>query len=184
MTGLFYLWATATDTASNKTVLKSGVFKLDNTNPIITLKGNSNITINRGTNYVDEGATAIDNDSGLDGNILVTSNLNTNIVGTYTITYNISDNAGNSAIPVTRTINVIDVLAPVITIQGSNPITISAGSVYSDAGATAVDDADGNVTDRIVITSNVNTNIVGTYTVTYTVKIMLIILLQLLARLM
>lgn len=170
MTGLFYLWATATDTASNKTVLKSGVFKLDNTNPIITLKGNSNITINRGTNYVDEGATAIDNDSGLDGNILVTSNLNTNIVGTYTITYNISDNAGNSAIPVTRTINVIDVLAPVITIQGSNPITISAGSVYSDAGATAVDDADGNVTDRIVITSNVNPNIVGTYTVTYTVK--------------
>jgi len=58
--------------------------------------------------------------------------------------------------------------SPVILIIGENPVTIKAGDVYVDAGATAIDYEDGDVT---VITSGldlVNTSIAGIYTVTYT----------------
>jgi hypothetical protein len=56
--------------------------------------------------------------------------------------------------------NPIDITPPVITI---------AGSEYVDAGATAVDDVDGDVTDRIEIDSNVNPLESGTYRVIYSV---------------
>jgi hypothetical protein len=58
---------------------------------------------------------------------------------------------------------------PVITILGSNPATIQAGFAYTDASATATDAEDGNLTSSIVATSNVNTNVLGTYSVIYSV---------------
>ena len=50
-----------------------------------------------------------------------------------------------------------DSTAPVITINGSNPVTISLNDSYSDAGATATDDhdgavaADGKLSRRVVL---------------------------------
>ncbi|HHT37918.1 MAG TPA: DUF5011 domain-containing protein, partial [Mollicutes bacterium] len=138
ITGSYYLWAMASDSEGNKTVISSNIFNLDNTKPVITLNGESNITINKGSTYSDAGATATDDHSGLASDVVVTGSVNPNVVGTYTITYNVSDKAGNAADPVTRTVNVIDVLAPVITIKGDNPATIYIGTTYSDAGATAL----------------------------------------------
>lgn len=59
---------------------------------------------------------------------------------------------------------------PVITLLGSNPVTIEVGSIYTDAGATALDDIDGNITDQIVVLNSVDNMTVGTYTVTYDVN--------------
>ncbi len=58
---------------------------------------------------------------------------------------------------------------PVITLNGSNPTTITAGTSWTDPGATATDAQDGNLTSAIVITGTVNTSVVGTYTKTYSV---------------
>ena len=169
VTGSYYLWAIATDTAGNETILGSNVFNLDNTKPVITLTGSSSVNVNKGSTYSDAGATATDN---INGTISVTAtgSVNPSIVGTYTITYNATDSSGNIANPVTRSVNVIDVLAPVITLLGSNPTTINVNSTYSDAGATALDDVDGNVTSKITGTGTVNPSVVGTYIITYTVK--------------
>ncbi len=62
--------------------------------------------------------TATDNvDGNLTANIVPTpTNLNTSEAGTFTITYSVSDAAGNSAIPKSRTVNVQDTEAPVIAI--------------------------------------------------------------------
>jgi len=168
VSGSYYLWARASDTVGNVTITSSNVFNLDNEKPVIKINGNSSLTINKGSTYSDEGATATDN---IDTTVTVTTtgSVNPNIVGTYTITYNAIDSSGNAATPVTRTVNVIDVKAPVITILGSNPATVSGGGTYSDAGATALDDVDGDVTSKITTTSTVNTNKLGTYTVTYKV---------------
>ena len=59
--------------------------------------------------------------------------------------------------------------APVITLLGSNPVNITEGATYSDAGATASDNEDGNLTASIVTSNPVDTAIPGTYTVTYDV---------------
>jgi hypothetical protein len=44
---------------------------------------------------------------------------------------------------------------------------VLVGDPYADAGATATDAIDGDVTSRIVVTNPVNTAVIGTYTVTY-----------------
>ncbi len=59
--------------------------------------------------------------------------------------------------------------APVITLVGQNPFSVTLGNTYTDAGATALDNEDGNITANIIVTSNVNTNVVGTYKVKYNV---------------
>ena len=60
---------------------------------------------------------------------------------------------------------VADTTAPVITVSGVNPVSIPQGSVYTDAGATAVDNVDGTVT--VSVSGTVDTAVVGAYTITY-----------------
>ena len=55
---------------------------------------------------------------------------------------------------------------PTITINGANPITISLGDTYNDAGATCTDNVDSSPT--LTDTSTVDTSSRGSYTVTYT----------------
>lgn len=45
-----------------------------------------------------------------------------------------------------------DTTPPVITLVGQNPVTVTLGGTYSDAGATAKDDKDGDITKNIVVT--------------------------------
>ncbi|MDD2490081.1 MAG: DUF5011 domain-containing protein, partial [Bacilli bacterium] len=50
----------------------------------------------------------------------------------------------------------LDLLPPVITLLGDNPVTINQGDEYVDAGATANDNKDGDLTFSIEVTNNVN----------------------------
>jgi hypothetical protein len=80
---------------------------VDQTPPVITLNGDANIELSLGDSFTDLGATALDNlDGDLSDKITVTGEVNTNIVGTYTLTYNVTDTDGNKAVEATRTINV------------------------------------------------------------------------------
>ncbi len=65
--------------------------------------------------------------------------------------------------------DVPDTTEPTITILGDNPATVTQGEVYTDAGATAIDDVDGNVTDQIQVSGSVNTTTPGTYEIIYNV---------------
>jgi len=58
-----------------------------------------------------------------------------------------------------------DTTAPVITLTGESNINLNVGDSYTEAGATAVDDVDGEV--AVVISGSVDTSIAGTYTITY-----------------
>ena len=110
---------------------------IDTTVPVITLTGNPTVTIEVGSMYTDQGATATDNyDTTL--TVVVGGDIvDTSLVGTYTVTYNVTDANGNAAVQVTRTVNVVDTTAPVITLTGDEIITIEVGSTYADAGATS-----------------------------------------------
>jgi WD40 repeat protein len=63
-----------------------------------------------------------------------------------------------------------DVTAPVITLVGDATLELTVGDTYTDAGATAEDDTDGDITADIVVVNPVDTGVVGTYTVTYNVE--------------
>jgi subtilisin len=139
----------------------------DTTPPVITLNGSNPVNITVGSTYTDAGAVAVDT---VDGSVtvVVTGAVNTTVVGTYIITYTATDKAGNEA-TATRTVNVIsitDTTPPVITLNGSNPVNITVGSTYTDAGAVAIDAVDGSV--AVVMKGSVNTKKAGTYIITYT----------------
>ena len=143
----------------------------DTTVPIITLTGDASVTIEVGSTYTDAGATATDNyDGDITEDIVTVNNVDTDVVGAYTVTYNVSDSSSNAATEVTRTVNVVDTTVPVITRLGEATVTIEVGTTYSDAGATALDNYDGDITEDIVTVNNVDTDVVGQYTITYNVS--------------
>jgi len=78
--------------------------------PVITLNGAAIINLSLGDTYTELGATATDNvDGDLTSSIVVGGDtVDTNQVGTYVVTYNVSDMAGNAAVEVTRTVNVTE----------------------------------------------------------------------------
>jgi lysophospholipase L1-like esterase len=80
----------------------------DTTPPTIILQGEVNVTLMQGDTYNDAGATANDDHDGdITEDIVTVSDVNTSKVGTYHVTYNISDHAGNAADEVVREVNVV-----------------------------------------------------------------------------
>lgn len=63
-----------------------------------------------------------------------------------------------------------DTTAPVIQVTGNAEVTVTFGTPYTDAGATAIDDVDGSVTAHLTVTNPVDTAVLGTYTITYQVS--------------
>lgn len=112
VTGMYYLWISAKDKSGNSTIIKSAVFNLDNTLPVISIVGNKKVMIHTGTLYKDAGATASDN---IDGNITIKIQINSNVnykkAGIYEVKYIVSDLASNTTIPVTRTVMVVDAVS-------------------------------------------------------------------------
>jgi len=60
--------------------------------------------------------------------------------------------------------------APAITILGDNPLEVDENGTYTEPGATATDNIDGDITESIATTGTVDTSAIGTYTITYTVS--------------
>lgn len=63
-----------------------------------------------------------------------------------------------------------DVVAPIITLNGLASVEIELNETYIDAGATAIDDIDGQVTVTDDSATAVDTTREGVYTVTYTAQ--------------
>ncbi len=169
--GTYTVTYTATDAAGNigtaeRTVIVDAV---DKTAPIVTLTGATTVNVEQDSAYTDEGATANDN---MDGAITpeMTSDVDTSVLGTYTVTYTATDTAGNIG-TATRTVIVVEVVpedttAPVVTLTGDATVHVDQDSTYVDAGATANDNIDGAITP--LMTGTVDTSIATTYTITYT----------------
>ncbi|HIP07628.1 MAG TPA: DUF5011 domain-containing protein, partial [Mariprofundaceae bacterium] len=88
---------------------------------------------------------------------------------TFTLAIGVADAFGSKA-SVNLNINivgipVVDQTAPVITLNGANPITVAQGAAYTDAGSTVTDNVDTGLI--ATVTGTVNTAVVGTYTLTY-----------------
>ncbi len=130
--------------------------------------------VRAGSAYEDAGATCTDEaDGDLTGQVRAVSTVNFAIPGVYTVTYACSDSAGNEATAV-RTVTVAEAGpaatpegAPAITVLGADPAAVAVGDAYSDAGATCVDEADGDLTGQVRAASGVNVYASGNYTVTY-----------------
>ncbi|WP_282055021.1 immunoglobulin-like domain-containing protein [Maribacter luteus] len=164
------------DSAGNPAVQKTRSVVVsaapDTTPPVITLVGGTvNLTV--GVTYVEPGYSATDNEDGnITGSVVVAGLPNTSVADTYTVTYNVSDSAGNPAVQKTRSVVVSaapDTTPPVITLVGGT-VNLTVGESYIDPGYSATDNVDGNITGSVVVAGLPNTSIADTYTVTYNVS--------------
>ena len=161
--GIYTITYSASDASGNQATATRTVNVVDTTDPVITVLGNNPETVEVGSTYNDAGATSDGGET-----VTTTGTVNANIVGTYTITYTVTDASGNQA-TATRTVNVVDTTAPVIQLVGSGTVSVEVGTAYLDAGATALDNYDGDISSSIITSNNVDSNTVGTYLVTYDV---------------
>ena len=91
--------ATSTVTATSNGL--SVIF--DRTPPIITLTGATTMTLTVGDTFSDPGASAVDTVDGTDS-VTTGGTVNTTTAGTYILSYNAADTAGNAAVTVARTV--------------------------------------------------------------------------------
>jgi hypothetical protein len=99
-------------------------------------------------------------------------NVNTNVVGSYSITLLATDKAGNPGRLIIKVLVVdgtVDNIPPVIKLKGKNPdtVSVSTSNTYKDSGATATDNIDKNLV--VSVSGSVDRKTEGTYTLTYTV---------------
>ncbi|MGZ4972049.1 MAG: beta strand repeat-containing protein, partial [Limisphaerales bacterium] len=142
----------------------------DTNGPVISVNVGTD-TVECHTSFIDAGATAND---ACDGSVIVTTtgSVDTNSVNFYTLTYSASDSHGNSS-TATRVVTVHDTTAPTLSLLGSPVTTISCGTPYSDAGATASDTCAGDLTSQIAVNYGglvPGAPVAGDYTITYNVS--------------
>lgn len=136
--------------------------------PMIHLEGKSTVEVPMGVDYHDTKVSAHSFFQDQTKKIKVKHNVNTNKAGTYHITYSIS--YLNGIIGKKRTVIVKDETKPVITINGNSKLYIEQGMEYKEAGYQAIDNNDGDITERVKVESNIDPNKLGTYEVNYTVS--------------
>ena len=132
------------------------------------ISGNTNINNNLLVNNVTTNATLT-----ISG---ITTLFNINILGELISTlptYDTNSAAAAAGIPLWgfyRTGGILkimtDVIAPIITLNGSSSISVSQGLAYTELGATAIDYFNNSIIP--IISGSVNTSTIGLYTITYT----------------
>ncbi len=160
----------STDCAGNWEECTQTITVDDTVAPTITLNGDSPMTVECGSSYHEPGASVDDNCCVDAGDLVIdSSSVNTSLVGSYTVTYDMEDCAQNAAQQVTRTVIVADTTSPTITLLGDDPVSILEGGTYTEAGATVSDACPGCVDagDLIIDSSAVDASTPGTYSVTY-----------------
>lgn len=134
---------------------------VDKTPPELTLEGEIKID-NCSKSYKEEGYNAIDN---YDGDL--TKSVEKEIKEDRII-YKVKDSSGNVTTK-ERIFTNIDKESPLIKLNGSS-VNLKINNKYVEQGFTVTDNCDSDLTSKVEITNNINTNKEGTYEVIYKVK--------------
>jgi hypothetical protein len=151
--GLYTVTYTVTDLSGNTATVYRYIKVIDTLKPVITLLGTNPATVQVLTSYTDDGVKVSDNyDNGttLNALLVVTSTVDITKIGTYLVTYNLSDASGNKAATVTRTVKVVDTIKPVVTLNGAQSDSVEVFDRYVDPGVTVSDNY--NIQQDLTIT--------------------------------
>ncbi|WP_164684901.1 beta strand repeat-containing protein [Brevibacillus reuszeri] len=171
--------ANVQDLAGNKYVptsahVNSGIdtVALDTTAPVITPVNDDNVVVTAAATWEAPAAVANDNvDGNISANVVVAysspdagsnvtnltsarAHLAANPGNKVTVTYNVSDAAGNDATEVTATFTSVaapDTTAPVITPVADDTVTVAAAATWEAPAAVANDNVDGNISANVVV---------------------------------
>jgi hypothetical protein len=178
--GLYVITYTVTDLSGNSSTVYRYAKIIDTIVPMLVLKGNATMDLEVNTPFTDPGFTASDNyypAPVLNPLVKIKSDLKDSVLGTYSITYSLTDPSGNVATTVTRIVNVIDTLKPLITLIGPQTDSIAVKTAYKDPGVSVFDNYSKGSDLTVAVSgsyytqfpSGTKTNLIGSYTIIYTV---------------
>lgn len=170
-TGTYQLVYIGTDSSGNVSApLVRTVIVQDTVAPEIALIGGDTVLVHVFSSYIDRGFIATDNYC-QNLQVRVTGQVNTNVVGEYLLTYNLTDCEGNQAIPRTRLVRVVDLQAPVIQLIGLPNITIARWEGFNDPGVSISDNYYDETTLQglLQVITNLDENWEGEYEYCYQV---------------
>ena len=104
----------------------------------------------------------------LDNYVVINDNLNLDKVGEYQVVYLLD--YGLLKREQVQTVKVVDNVKPILILNGDDEVTIYKGIEYHDEGASAADNYDGDITDKIETESNLDTSKLGEYYIKYFVS--------------
>lgn len=131
------------------------------------LNGENVLSINYGEDYIEDGFTANILNHDLNDKVEVTTNLDVSRLGEYNINYNLK--YLNKDYNLVRKVMIIDNEKPMIKLNGEKEITLYVNDEYKELGVTAIDNYDGDISDKVVITGKVDTSNAGVYNLIYSV---------------
>jgi PKD repeat protein len=177
--GTYVVSYTVTDLSGNTATVYRVVKVIDSIAPEMKLIGTDPTIVEVNTSYTDQGVSVSDNYNTageLNPLVVVTSTVDITKVGTYLVTYNVKDLAGNSAATLTRTVKVVDTIPPTLTLNGAQSDSIDVFKSYNDPGVTVSDNYDNTGDITITITGTFYSNFpggknpktLGSYTIIYT----------------
>lgn len=154
---------------------------VDVSQPVINLNGASIMNIEQNTSFTDPGVSSIQDNEEIDVstvtkryeyfdgvNTIEVESLDTTKIGTFYIYYEVLDSNENKGLAI-RIVNVYkpDTIPPTITVVGESTIILDYAADYTDQGAVAQDNIDGDITSKIVTIGEVNTQKEGTQIIKY-----------------
>jgi subtilisin family serine protease len=115
--------------------------------------------------------TAVD-ENGIDVSrwVNVVGDVDTTQPGEYRVKFQLLDSRNNVLDEVEKMITVSFNQAPVITLYGGDQVDVYVGYAYDEPGFEAIDKEEGDLSKRVLVTSDVDTTTIGIYHVTYRVK--------------
>ena len=126
---------------------------------LIDMEGSSEVSVGQGDAFEDPGARVR---FGL-GEIKTSGEIDTSQIGDQTLTYSFLTEKK------TRTVHVVDITRPVISLEGVLDKYLLMGEEYIEPGYTAFDDIDGDLTDMVEVESDLDVSRAGEYHISYTV---------------
>ena len=134
----------------------------------LELIGDKLVSLEVGNEYIEDGVKAHIGKKDVSEKVIINGNVDNTKIGNYEIKYTI--NYLFRSYSVTRSVSVSDSESPIITLKGDNKVRVNIGSNYEELGYEANDNYDGNITDKVEVSSNVDTSKSGEYLITYSVK--------------
>ena len=148
-TGSHTITLTVTDTGGGSDSDDVVINIVDTTPPVINITGANPMIVECHTSFLDPGATATD---GCAGSVPVTpsGSVNVNVPASYSIIYSATDGV-NPTVTATRTVNVVDTTAPVISCPANIVVTLPPNSIATSMAVnypavTATDSCSSSVT--------------------------------------
>lgn len=133
----------------------------------IKLIGNKKIELDYGEKYSEPGFKAYMFNKEITDKIKVNNNIKES-VGNYEVTYSYKFLIYN--IKRTRKIIVSDLTGPEITLKGDKKLSVTINTKYEEPGYEAIDKLDGDLTENVKVSDNIDITKLGDYEVIYEVK--------------